>query len=345
MARPRGEDEPRERDHKRRRYSSDYDSDRPARRYEDDSKGRSERSDRRDDRPRTRDGPTGVPRDRDRGQDRHRDRGLSRSRDRPKERRREEERDHDRQHRDGRDYRDRHRDDRKDRETDDRLTKARHRHRHRSRSRSRSRSPASAPTQALTRHRDGPLPSQSASFALTSGTTPPPEKQKPNFAPTGLLAREANTVATSRAGRSVVLKYHEPAEARKPPASQAWRLYRFAASGKKEDDDVVPLAERSCWLFGRETAVVDVLLDEPTAGKQHAVVQFRHSVSRDEYGDKIERVRPYVIDLESKAGTRLNGERIEAGRYVELRDADVLVFGANDRDGRADEWVLMLPPS
>ncbi|KAF2150839.1 SMAD/FHA domain-containing protein, partial [Myriangium duriaei CBS 260.36] len=156
-------------------------------------------------------------------------------------------------------------------------------------------------------------------------------KQKPNFEPTGLLAKEANTVSTSRAGRSVVLKYHEPAEARKPPSTQAWRLYKFSG-GATEPVETVYLYERSCWLFGRETSVVDVLLDEPTASKQHAVVQFRYSAGRNEYGDKIERVRPYVIDLESKSGTSLNGSKMEAGRYVELRDGDVLVFGAPERD-------------
>ncbi|KAF2218399.1 SMAD/FHA domain-containing protein, partial [Elsinoe ampelina] len=193
------------------------------------------------------------------------------------------------------------------------------------------------------RRHDGPLPSQQSSFALTTGDSPPPEKQKPNYNPTGLLAKEANTVRTdARNSRAIVLKYHEPPEARKPPVSQAWRLYHFSP-GSKEPVDTVPLFERSCWLFGRETTIVDVRLDEKTASKQHAVVQFRYSMRRDEYGDKIERVRPYLIDLESKAGTTLNGGKVEEGRYVELRDGDVLVFGQPEEEG--EEWVVMLPPA
>ena len=38
-------------------------------------------------------------------------------------------------------------------------------------------------------------------------------------------------------------------------------------------------------------------------------------------------------------GTRLNGGRVEAGRYVELRSGDVLGFGESER-----EYVVMLPP-
>lgn len=200
----------------------------------------------------------------------------------------------------------------------------------------RSRSPRQ-PSQRST----APLPSQESSFALTTGDPPPVEKQKPNFSSTGLLAKEANTVSLGK--RAIVLKYHEPSEGRKPPSSQAWRLFHFTG---KDNRQTLALGERSCWLFGREKGVVDVLLEDVTSSKQHAVIQFRYSVTRDEYGDKKERVRPYVLDLESKSGTRLNGSKIEAGRYVEVRDGDVLVFGAEAGEGEeVDEWVLMLPPA
>jgi smad nuclear-interacting protein 1 len=43
------------------------------------------------------------------------------------------------------------------------------------------------------------------------------------------------------------------------------------------------------------------------------------------------------MDLETTNGTMLNGTRIEGARYYELRDKDVLKFGASDRD-----YVLML---
>jgi pSer/pThr/pTyr-binding forkhead associated (FHA) protein len=37
------------------------------------------------------------------------------------------------------------------------------------------------------------------------------------------------------------------------------------------------------------------------------------------------------MDLESTNGTRLNGQRIEAARYYELRVKDVLEFGFSSR--------------
>ena len=57
-----------------------------------------------------------------------------------------------------------------------------------------------------------------------ASAAPLPDKQAPNYAPSGLLAAETNTVA----GTDIMLKYHEPPEARKAPASTAaWRLYVF----------------------------------------------------------------------------------------------------------------------
>lgn len=217
---------------------------------------------------------------------------------------------------------------------------ARPRIRRRSRNRSRSRTP-----EPRTRKSHQALPSQAASFGLlTNGETnekPAPEKQKPNYEPTGLLAREANTVK----GTSTVLKYHEPArEARKPPADQPWRMFVFdsgensAAQGDRAQD-TIHLYTRSCWLVGRDRSVVDISLETTSASKQHAVIQFRHRRDKYEYGDLVESVKPYVIDLESQNGTLLNGTKIEPSRYVELRDGDMLKFGLASK-----EYVLMLPP-
>lgn len=54
-------------------------------------------------------------------------------------------------------------------------------------------------------------------------------KGKPNFKPSGLLAAETNTVKKTD-GTSIVLKYNEPPEARRP--TQSWRLYVF--KGKEQ---------------------------------------------------------------------------------------------------------------
>lgn len=55
------------------------------------------------------------------------------------------------------------------------------------------------------------------------------DKGKPNFGSSGLLAAATKTVKTDE-GKNVVLKYHEPPEARKPLLG--WRLYVF--KGKEQ---------------------------------------------------------------------------------------------------------------
>ncbi|CAD0082763.1 unnamed protein product [Aureobasidium vineae] len=157
------------------------------------------------------------------------------------------------------------------------------------------------------------------------------EKQKPNFNATGLLAKEANTVA----GTNTVLKYHEPPEARKPSSKEQWRMFVFKG---KDMIDTIHLYSRSCWLMGRDQAIVDFQLEHPSISKQHAVVQFRHITKTNEYGDKLSKVKPYLIDLDSANGTRLNGEKVGGSRYIELRDGDVVGFGESER-----EYVMMLP--
>ena len=104
----------------------------------------------------------------------------------------------------------------------------------------------------------------------------------------------------------------------------------------------VELGSQSCWLLGRAREVVDIPLEHASASQQHAAIQFRYisKVVEDEFGVRKEkgRIKPYIIDLESSNGTELNDEDIDKGRYVELRDKDVLRFGASER-----EFVLMLP--
>ncbi|KAK5126396.1 hypothetical protein LTR85_010632 [Meristemomyces frigidus] len=224
-----------------------------------------------------------------------------------------------------------------------------HRHRRRSRSRDASRhrhQSRSPPTKKRRRsisispsppkRSRAPLPPQDQSFrgeqGLEGAEAPPPEKQKPNFKPTGLLAKEANTVA----GTTTVLKYHEPPEARKPPPKEQWRLYVFK---KKDLLDTIYLHQRSVWLVGRDQKVTDLLLEHRSISKQHAVIQFRYITSTNEYGDQSSKVKPYLIDLESANGTKLNGKPVEASRFVEMVDGDVVTFGESER-----EYVVMLPP-
>ncbi|KAI0849472.1 SMAD/FHA domain-containing protein [Daldinia vernicosa] len=183
--------------------------------------------------------------------------------------------------------------------------------------------------------RSGPLPSQADSFAVTQGEEPPKPKEKPNFGNTGALAAASNSIIQSD-GSKIVLKYHEPPEARKASPKDQWRLFVF----KGEDIvDTIPLGGRSCWLVGRELAVVDLPAEHPSISKQHAVIQFRYIEKRNEYGDKVGKVKPYLIDLESANGTMLNGKKVPESRYLELREKDMIQFGQSTR-----EYVLMLAP-
>ncbi len=198
----------------------------------------------------------------------------------------------------------------------------------------------------VSRKSKGPLPSQAASFSANTNKDPSTamvvadqkelaEKQKPNFAPSGLLAAASNSV-TQADGTSIALKYHEPPEARKPPAKDEWKLFVFKGS---EILETVDLSMRSCWLIGRELAVVDMPAEHPSISKQHAVIQFRYIEKKNEFGDKLGKVRPYLIDLDSANGTSLNKDEIPSSRYLELRDKDMIQFGHSTR-----EYVLMLSP-
>lgn len=195
----------------------------------------------------------------------------------------------------------------------------------------------------VTARSKGPLPSQAASFQANNDPNAVavpgediPDKQKPNFAPTGLLAAASKSVSQAD-GTTIALKYHEPPEARKPPAKDVWKLFVFKGS---DIVDTIELSLRTCWLVGRELAVVDMPAEHPSISSQHAVIQFRHVEKTNEYGDKVGRVRPYLIDLDSANGTTLNKDSIPSSRYVELRDKDMVQFGFSTR-----EYVLMRSPN
>lgn len=181
--------------------------------------------------------------------------------------------------------------------------------------------------------RSGPLPSQADSFAVQSGEEPEKPKEKPNFGATGHLAAASNSIEQVD-GTKIALKYHEPPEARKPPPRDQWKLFVFKGNDLV---DSIDLSNRSCWLVGRESAVVDMLAEHPSISKQHAVLQFRYVEKRNEFGDKIGKVKPYLLDLESANGTQLNGEGVPDRRYLELRPKDVVKFGDSTRD-----YVVML---
>ncbi|CAH1401038.1 unnamed protein product [Nezara viridula] len=124
--------------------------------------------------------------------------------------------------------------------------------------------------------------------------------------------------------KGVVIKYSEPPEARKP--KRRWRLYPF------KGDKSLPtlyIHRQSAYLIGRDRIVADLPIDHPSCSKQHAVLQYRVVP----YGN---RVRPYIIDLESANGTYVNNQKIETRKYVELLEKDVIKFAYSSR-----EYVLL----
>lgn len=160
----------------------------------------------------------------------------------------------------------------------------------------------------------------------SNGTTAPPaDKEKPNFELSGALTEDTNTF------RGVVIKYNEPPESRIP--KRRWRLYPF------KNDEPLPVMyihRQSAYLLGRQRKIADIPIDHPSCSKQHAVFQYRLVEYTRKDGTSGRRVRPYIIDLGSGNGTFLNNQRIEAQRYYELKEKDVLKFGFSSR-----EYVLL----
>ncbi|KAJ2739724.1 hypothetical protein H4R23_000267, partial [Coemansia sp. Cherry 401B] len=120
-------------------------------------------------------------------------------------------------------------------------------------------------------------------------------------APTPDFRLSGKLAAEANAVNGVELKYSEPAEARRPVGAR-WRIYVFK-DGK--DIDMHHVDSASAFLFGRDRKASYFLT-------------------------------PYLIDLASTNGTYLNGQRIPAQRFVELRSEDVVKLGFSTR-----EYVLL----
>ena len=95
---------------------------------------------------------------------------------------------------------------------------------------------------------------------------------------------------------------------------------------------MIHLHSQSCYLFGKDTRIADIILENTSCSQQHAVIQFREIQKHNEIGEIIEEIKPYVMDLESTNSTFLNNEKIESARYYELRNQDALRFGLSTRD-------------
>ena len=154
---------------------------------------------------------------------------------------------------------------------------------------------------------------------------------KPDFGLSGALAKDENH---GNVYKGHVLKWTEPDDARKPV--DRWRIYEYKNG---EQVKVLHIHRQSAFLIGRIKDIADILTMHPSCSGQHAVVQFRLKILKDDF-DEVRVILPYVMDLESTNGTFLNGERLAPARYVELREKDMLKFGSSSR-----EYVLIRAPA
>ncbi|KAJ8132199.1 hypothetical protein O1611_g1422 [Lasiodiplodia mahajangana] len=159
-----------------------------------------------------------------------------------------------------------------------------------------------------------------------SGNVPGGNENPTDFENSGAATPGMVTQAESS---TIILKYHELPEARKPPPNDQW--YLLIIKGEATID-TIQLSTRTCWLMGRETAVVDLEVKHPSVSKQHAVIQFLCRQERDQLGAKVSKIKPYLTDLDGVNGTTLNSKRVPARQYLELRNKDTITFGSSTRE-------------
>lgn len=106
------------------------------------------------------------------------------------------------------------------------------------------------------------------------------EKEKPNYSTSGALVKDVNSY------NGITLKYAEPPEARK--SNKKLRLYIFKG---KDLLDTIPIYKQSAYLIGRERKVCDLPQEHPSISSQHCVLQYRQTISTNEYGETKRKTR------------------------------------------------------
>eukprot|EP00467_Chlorarachnion_reptans_P005940 CAMPEP_0114510610 /NCGR_PEP_ID=MMETSP0109-20121206/13898_1 /TAXON_ID=29199 /ORGANISM="Chlorarachnion reptans, Strain CCCM449" /LENGTH=268 /DNA_ID=CAMNT_0001689967 /DNA_START=107 /DNA_END=913 /DNA_ORIENTATION=- len=154
------------------------------------------------------------------------------------------------------------------------------------------------------------------------------DMDKPDYNKSGKLEK-----AAQQKKNGIPLKHAEPPNAAMP--DRRWRVYVF-----KGDDvlNTLHIHRQSCFIIGRESRVADIRTDHISCSKQHAVIQFKLKTKMDGAGNNVQKICPYIMDLESSNGTFLNKKKIESKRYYELLEKDMLNFGSSSRD-----YVLLAP--
>lgn len=131
------------------------------------------------------------------------------------------------------------------------------------------------------------------------------------------------------AAPAILLRIHTHLLYLHPRFSQnKWRLYPYKG---KEALDVIHIHRMSAYLCGKEKKVCDLFMAHPSISKQHAAIQYR-LVTDSSAGKAVNKVKPYIIDLDSTNGTFVNDKKIEVKRYVELLHQDRIKFGFSSRE-------------
>ena len=106
-----------------------------------------------------------------------------------------------------------------------------------------------------------------------------------------------------------------------PPVSQFYLEVREGTSLKHK----VSISDNGHYLLGR-LPFCDIVLNDDTCSRQHAVIQFRPADPDPANPNKLED-EVYIYDLQSTSGTYVNGVLLQPKAYYPLFPSDILQFG------------------
>lgn len=147
-------------------------------------------------------------------------------------------------------------------------------------------------------------------------------KEEPNFELSGLLQKDEQT------DKSLDRKFVAPKDARKP-IEHGWRLFVFKGNSIDKEARIMKLYKGDHFIFGKDQRICHVTLNHQTVSREHCAICFR-------IVDHDRDIRPFIMDLGSSNGTKLNGKKLKPFEFLEIKEQDVINFGYSQRD-----YVLM----
>ena len=164
--------------------------------------------------------------------------------------------------------------------------------------------------------------SRSRSYDKSNNKTD--KKELPCFIPSGILSKYYNNK------NGTTLKFSEPIDSTNP---ENIYIYLIVFDRNNQLKEKLELNNKSVYLFGKDETICDFILKNDSCSRQHAIIQYRKIIKKGNYNEKYsEVINSYLMDLESSNGTRLNGNKIESGRYYQLLDNDIINFGTSKTD-------------